>query len=72
MPGEINLGRMLFGQPSAALASIALAAALAAALTTTTSPASLAVASLTTTLASSALVRPPTCAHPHARARLTN
>ena len=63
MPGEINLGRMLFGQPSAALASIALAAALAAALatsalTTTTSLASLAAATLTTTLATSALVRP--------------
>jgi hypothetical protein len=62
MPGELNLGRMLFGQPSAALtaalASTALAAALAtSALTGTTFPASLDAAALTATAATSARVR---------------
>ena len=62
MPGELNLGRMLFGHPSAALtaalASTALAAALAtSALTGTTFPASLDAAALTATAATSARVR---------------
>jgi hypothetical protein len=75
MPGELNLGRMLFGQPSAALtaalASTALAAALAtSALTGTTFPASLDAAALTATAATSARVPVTRGARaPHTRAR---
>ena len=47
---------MLFGQPSAALATFALATS---ARTVTTSPASLAAATLTATLSTAALGRPP-------------
>ena len=57
---------MLFGQPSAALATFALATS---ARTVTTSPASLAAATLTATLSTAALGRPPSLHAPPAPLR---